>query len=215
MLNMHRYATHQYGYGLIEVLVSLLIALIGLLGLAGLITQSQQAEMESYQRAQALILLQDMVNRINVNRKVAHCYTTSSPTTTSFGTNQYFGVGSTLVASCGYDTTTPLPVQKTGNASASDAQMGTAVMDMVEWDDDLKGSAESSGGSNVGAIIGARGCVVELAADTYMVSVAWQGLSSTFAPPSGLNCAKNLYGGDDSLRRVVSLTLRVANLSGT
>ncbi|MGE5027346.1 MAG: prepilin-type N-terminal cleavage/methylation domain-containing protein, partial [Betaproteobacteria bacterium] len=56
-------ATHpsyrNAGFSMIEILVTLVILLIGLLGLAGLITRSQQAEMESYQRAQALILLQD------------------------------------------------------------------------------------------------------------------------------------------------------------
>ncbi|MDP2155736.1 MAG: type IV pilus modification protein PilV, partial [Sulfuricella sp.] len=59
----------ERGFGMIEVLVSLFILLTGLLGLAGLLARSQQAEMESYQRAQALVLLQDMVARINANRK--------------------------------------------------------------------------------------------------------------------------------------------------
>ena len=36
--------------------------------------RAQQAEVESYQRAQALVLLQDMVDRINANRKTAGCY---------------------------------------------------------------------------------------------------------------------------------------------
>lgn len=202
------------GFGMIEVLVSLIIILTGLLGLAGLITQSQQAEMESYQRAQALILLQDMVDRINANRKVAHCYTTASATTTSFATDQYFGVGSTLAPSCTVDATTPTPVQKTANASATSEQRGTAASDMDSWNEVLTGAAETSGGASVGAMIGARGCVSEVAADTYLISVAWQGLSPTYAPPSGLNCAKNLYG-NEALRRVVSVTLRVANLSGT
>lgn len=204
----------QTGFGMIEVLVSLIIILTGLLGLAGLITQSQQAEMESYQRAQALILLQDMADRINTNRKVAHCYTTVDATTTAFDTQQYYGVDSTLDAACDSDATTPTPLQKTANASATTAQKDTAIADMQAWHDVLAGAAETSGGASVGAMIGARGCVSEVAADTYLVSVAWQGLSPTFAPPAGLNCAKNLYG-NDALRRVVSVTLRVANLSGT
>src|SRR5919202_6329509 len=62
------------GFTLIEVLISLLILTFGLLGLAGLQGVAQRAEAESYQRAQALVLLQDMVDRINANRKVAGCY---------------------------------------------------------------------------------------------------------------------------------------------
>ena len=50
------------GFTMIEVLVSLLVITFGLLGLAGLQTRMQQAEFESYQRSQALVLLYDMVD---------------------------------------------------------------------------------------------------------------------------------------------------------
>ena len=56
-------APHR-GFSMIEVLVALLIIVLELLGLAGLQVRMQQAEFESYQRAQAVILLQDMVERI-------------------------------------------------------------------------------------------------------------------------------------------------------
>ncbi|TMH30961.1 MAG: type IV pilus modification protein PilV, partial [Betaproteobacteria bacterium] len=59
------------GFTLIEVLISMLIMAIGLLGLAGMQAVAQRAEVESYQRAQALVLVQDMVDRVNANRKVA------------------------------------------------------------------------------------------------------------------------------------------------
>ena len=68
------FAPRQGGLTLVEVLVSVVILLVGLLGLAALMTNSQKAEAESYQRAQALLLLQDMVGRINANRAVAACY---------------------------------------------------------------------------------------------------------------------------------------------
>ena len=71
----------------------MVILLVGLLGLAALMTSSQKAESESYQRAQALLLLQDMVERINANRAVAACYAiTTDP---SAGT-PYLGVGADL-----------------------------------------------------------------------------------------------------------------------
>jgi len=69
----------QAGTTLLEVLVSLLILSIGLLGLAGLQSRLQIAEMESYQRAQALILLNDMANRISANRHAAFSYITPVP----------------------------------------------------------------------------------------------------------------------------------------
>ena len=44
----------QGGATLIEVLVSLVILMVGLLGLVGVMIQSQRAQVESYQRVQAL-----------------------------------------------------------------------------------------------------------------------------------------------------------------
>jgi type IV pilus assembly protein PilV len=183
----------QYGTTLIEVLVAMLILLIALLGLAGLQTQVQQSEVESYQRAQALILLQDMVGRINANRKAAGCYAVTTDTTSG---TPYFGTNSTIgTPTCAIGTT---------------EQKAIAVTDMEDWNNLLLGAAEVTTGSNTGAMIGARGCVsYDAAADLYTVAVAWQGLSKTFAP--GQNCGKGQYG-DETLRRVISLSVRIANL---
>src|SRR5260370_42034667 len=70
----------QRGFTLMEVLVSMLIAVIGLLGLVGMQMRSQQAELEAYQRAQAVILLSDILDRINTNRGGATCYAGATPT---------------------------------------------------------------------------------------------------------------------------------------
>lgn len=69
----------QHGATMIEVLVTMIILVFGLLGLAGLQARLQVSEMESYQRAQALILLEDMANRITTNRSAAASYVTASP----------------------------------------------------------------------------------------------------------------------------------------
>lgn len=58
----------QRGTSMIEVLVTIVILAIGLLGLAGLQSRLQVSEMEAYQRAQALILLNDMASRVAANR---------------------------------------------------------------------------------------------------------------------------------------------------
>ncbi len=67
------------GTSMIEVLVTLVIVAIGLLGLAGLQSRLQISEMESYQRAQALILLNDMASRLAANRANAASYITAGP----------------------------------------------------------------------------------------------------------------------------------------
>jgi type IV pilus assembly protein PilV len=72
---MRKAAVRQKGVGLLEVLLTLIVLVIGLLGMAALQARAQQAEVESYQRAQALVLLEDMVARITSNRPFRNCYT--------------------------------------------------------------------------------------------------------------------------------------------
>lgn len=184
---------------MIEMLVTLLILMVGLLGVAGLMAKAQQAEMESYQRVQALVLLRDMAARINANRQVASCYAITTDTATG---TPYLGVGSAAPAACA-----------TGTDVTAQAQ---ADADLAAWSDALAGAGESSaGGTNVGAMVGGRGCISYDAADqTYLISVVWQGLGATTPPPASLSCAKTpatLYG-NEARRRVVSLTLRMATL---
>ena len=189
------------GFTMLEVLISLLVMSLGLLGLAALQVRAQQAELESYQRAQALVLLQDMVDRINANRKTAGCYAfTPLPDT---GTT-FVGTGATALTCAGaYGTT-----QTRARADA----------DVAAWDALLKGSAEALGGNQVGAMIGARGCVsldTTVTPNVYRVSVAWQGTVSTVNPTTvdpTFTCATGQYGSDLQ-RRVVSYSFPLACLS--
>jgi len=59
----------QGGFSMIEVLITIAILMIGLLGLAGLQTRVATAELEGYQRAQALVIVQDIVDRMEANKK--------------------------------------------------------------------------------------------------------------------------------------------------
>ncbi|HVL74786.1 MAG TPA: prepilin-type N-terminal cleavage/methylation domain-containing protein, partial [Noviherbaspirillum sp.] len=58
----------QRGVSLVEALVTIVIIALGLLGLVGLQSRLQLSEIEAYQRSQAMILLEDMANRISMNR---------------------------------------------------------------------------------------------------------------------------------------------------
>jgi type IV pilus assembly protein PilV len=71
MMPMRRHAT---GYIMLEVLVTIVILVFGLLGLAGFQLRTSVAEHEAYQRVQALILVQDMTERIYANRNNAATY---------------------------------------------------------------------------------------------------------------------------------------------
>jgi type IV pilus assembly protein PilV len=171
---------------MIEVLVSMLILMVGLLGLVGVMIQSQRAQLESYQRMQALLIAQDMAARINTNRVAADCYVQGS----AMGT----GNAATPDAS--------------GCAAGNANQKARATQDLVEWKALLLGSSEVSGGNSVGSILGARGCVTKDATSgLFQVSVAWQGIQAVGAPPAGITCGQGSYGADDAQRRAVSITV--------
>ena len=180
--------TKSRGFSLLEILVAVLILAIGLLGMAGLQLVATRSVQESFQRSQAILLMQDMVDRINVNRKSARSY--------DLGTG-YLGTGSS--ATCGV----------------------SADADCQAWAQMLLGAAEkSAGGTNVGAMIGARGCIkydaaTELAGapDTgvYTVTVVWQSQSG-FLPPAAITCGSGLYSADNSDRRYVMTQFRVGKL---
>lgn len=181
--------SHQTGFSMIEVLVTMLILTFGLLGLAGLQARMQVAEMESYQRSQALALLEDMTGRVWANNTNAASYVSSNT----------IGTGDTQSASC------------------SSLTVGSAARDVCEWSNALKGaSTTTSTGTQIGSVVGARGCITQIQAPNatagvcqpgiYEIAVAWQGISATFAPAQ--NCAANQYGAE-TYRRVISTRITI------
>lgn len=176
----------QWGFSLVEVLVTLLVVAVGLLGVAGLHARAQQASVDTYQRTQALILLDDMANRIAANRAAAGCY--------------HLATHGLAFAGEGAD----------GGAFAC-ADFGTAASqavarsDLMAWDALLDGGAESLGGAPTGAMAGARGCINDNGDGSYRVSVAWQGLFDGSLPADP--CAQGLYGSE-ARRRVVTTEVR-------
>lgn len=179
------------GATMVEVLVALLILAVGLMGAAALQSRALQVELDAYQRSQALILAQDMVSRINTNRPAAGCYNTMS------ADPNYVGTGNENPAGClGWGTS---------------ATRERADNDLDQWVDLLTGGTETLNGSDVGGMTGARGCIEHVAADNvFIVTVAWQGQEQTVAPTDN-TCAQGEYG-NDAQRRVVSLSLRLAEL---
>lgn len=122
-----------------------------------------------------------------------------------------------------------------GTGSACPATTGNTLVDddLCDWHNALLGSAEQlSDGSNVGAMIGARGCIYQIAAANattgvagqYVVVVSWQGMNVTSAPDistttSPGQCGKDQYKNKDNvteekLHRVISLPINIATLTG-
>lgn len=76
----------QAGASLIEVLVSMVIVAFGVLGFVGLQVQTTVSQVEAYQRAQALILVNDIAQRMKLNRTGAAAYVGTNIGTSDPGT---------------------------------------------------------------------------------------------------------------------------------
>ena len=193
MRSIKRPWSHQSGFSLIEVLITLIILAIGLMGLAGLQSRMLNAEFESYQRSQALMLVEDMVSRIRSNPAAAR--------TSSYSGNAVYGTGNVL----GDDACDPA---------------NTTTFDLCSWSAALKGASvalNDADETQVGAMIGARGCIETVSGSAtsevvIRVTVAWEGLSPTVAP--SLACAQGSFGADDNMRRVASVLVTLAYLGG-
>lgn len=177
----------QRGTSLIEVLITLVVIAFGLLGIGALHMKLQVADIDAYQRAQALVMLEDIASRINTNRFAAASYVTPSATGT--------------------------------NALCNTSTASRAAIDMGQWCNALKGSAEVLGTVRRGAMIGARGCVQDLGDREYLITVAWQGLTPVNPPPEAVTCGAGLYDGgqnpgctDDRCRRYLTTVVRLADL---
>ncbi len=183
---MRRPLRRQRGSTLLEVLITMIVLAFGLLGIAAFQVKAQAGASESYQRAQASVLLEDMHARIEGNAPHASAYVLDYP----------LGSAATI-ADCS-------------------ALAPGAALDLCQWGNALKGAAESKGGASVGAMAGARGCITQIQAPDpasgvcrpgiYLISVAWQGWHKTRS--SALACGRNLYG-DDGNRRAIALRVAI------
>jgi len=171
----------QRGALLIEVLVAILICAFGLLGFAGMQARATSSEFEGFQRSQALVLVEDMVSRMNANRAHAAQYVTAGL------------IGDGPLEDC--------------------AALAGAALDLCEWGNLIRGSAERRGGAAIGAMLSARGCITRPATSTdrYTVSVAWQGILPTAGAISPCGSGDPLFP-DETVRRAVTSTVCIALL---
>lgn len=175
------------GFTLLEVLIAIVVFAFGVLGLARLQMKTSLASTEAVQRAQAIQLVQDMVDRINSNRRNAEAYVRSAE------------------------------LEATGAAEDCSTLANRPERDVCEWTNLLRGVAAADGETQLGSVLAARGCIGQLtdASGTaiersYVVAVAWQGMVPTAAPTNG--CGAGQFDAE-SKRRVHSFTLHIANLA--
>lgn len=142
------------GFSLIEVLISLVILAFGMLGLARAMAGASLDELESFQRAQSIVITQEMVERINANRKQALLY-----------------VGDYTVPAAAADCALEATVLARDQCEFGNRLLGADTLDGVRAMGAPIGAraciTETAPGSNL-----------------YIVAVAWQGVKPTAAPDS-------------------------------
>ena len=201
---MRKTAVKFAGFALVESMVTVVVVAFGLLGIAGLVSRSFTTEVDAMQRAQAAMLLQDMVTRIEGNRANAAAYVTGDTgitgyvaTTTPSGTTAYSYVSCNPVA--------PM-----------------AELDSCAWGQLLAGGNERIDNANAGVLVGAMGCVHEIDGFNriYAVTIAWQGASAGAAPPPPdpnfpfIECGRNQFGEEnENRRRLMTTMLRIGTLN--
>jgi type IV pilus assembly protein PilV len=122
---LHKTSTvgRQGGFTLIEVLVTVIVLAIGLLGLAGLQLGGLRYNYSAYQRSQATIMANDIIDRMRANPTVA-------------GTGSYnISIGTTpAIKSC---------IGTASNCTATDM----AAADLYEWKQSLAAVLPAGDGS--------------------------------------------------------------------
>lgn len=154
MKTSYRPALSVCGFTLIEVLIALVVLAFGMLSLARVLGRSAQAEMEAYQRTQAMTLAAEMAHRVTNNPKQAALY-----------------VGDYIPTGPGEDCAALDPAD-------------VLERDKCSWRNRLLGADTVDQAKAIGSPIAARGCVLNPAPNIYVVAVAWQGLLATEAADS-------------------------------
>lgn len=173
----------QRGATLIELLVAMLITAFGLLGLVGLQSRTAVTNLEGYQRAQALVLVNDIAQRINLNRKNADSYIADD-------------IGATDPGTC---TTVP-------GAARDLCEWAQLLRGAAEQ----RGSTKLGAMMGARGCVARTVTNTVINPNEYIVSVVWQGVQAS--GPTPLTCGTGQYP-DENLRRGVSVVIRIGVLA--
>lgn len=184
--NKAKFLPRESGLTLIEILIAVLILGVGLISTLALQGVAKSGNLEAFQRTQAVLIAQDIAERISSNREAdleGYEGTYTGSTVTSY-------------SDC-LGTTTCTPTQMIS-------------WDRYQFDQAILGASEVRGGKNTGSLINAEGCV-EHSSGLVTVVVVWQGVSLGTPPTPPIDGCGD--GIDSSERRMFAYTTFVGEPS--
>lgn len=180
--------SHQHGFSLIELLVTVAIFSIGLLSIAALQTVSKSTNFEAMQRTSASQVAHGLLEDMRVNGDGAAIYLAAAA----------LGNGSRGAE--------PAP-NCTAAAPCNSAQL--AAHDLWLWEQVIDGNLETAGGAGTGGLVLPTLCVTGPAgggAGIYMVTITWRGTASiTNAVANPCGAAGGNYGANNEFRRIIQV----------
>lgn len=178
----------QAGFSLVQVMVGVLILAIAAIGITTLQTTSKRASFEADQRATAVGLAQEIIERMRANSDSLGVYTAQ-------------GAGLTL---SGVLTMVDCVSVDCGNATM-------ARYDLYEFEQALAGASVLDGETQVGGLVNPTACITGVAVPPGIVNITivWRGMSATTNSNTDLcGTASGLYddvAGDNAFRRILSI----------
>jgi type IV pilus assembly protein PilV len=146
---------------MMEVLVSMFVLSIGVLGVAGLQVTAKRSNFEATQRATAVALAQDIIERMRSNLEQLGTYTNA-------------GVGRTIDGAS-------MPMV---DCSTDCGPVTLAQYDLYELEQAANGVAEQAAGNNVGGLTLPTTCITgpDGGSGIYNVAIAWRGMTKLSNP---------------------------------
>lgn len=173
---------NQSGFSFVEVMVAFFILATGLLGTVAMQAVAKRNSFDATQRAQALAMASDMIERVRANPSAAVDYLKAD----------HYGAGDVAV-----------PGNRCQTQASNCSPNQIALNDRYEWDQRLFGADTSNNDGNVGGILNATGCVF-LNNGNLTVVVSWLGREAI--QDAATSSGQNDCGDAGAERRQVVVT---------
>lgn len=186
----------QNGMSMIDVMLAIFIFSVGLLGIAGLQMFSKKAGYEAVQRTTAVMLANDIVERMRANSVQAT------------GRNDINEPNQAYLANFQpvQDTAEPQPTCADDATKCSPAEQ--AAHDLWEWQQAILGATDQLDGTNTGGLVQPSACITDPTPalpnnQDIMVAIVWRSQTPTSNPVS-TPCgeATGNYGANNEFRQV-------------